>query len=231
MKVLQSSFFRALCAVVVGVLLLKYHESTVTWISIAIGVLFFLSGIVSCAAYYVARKQARNNQEVDEDGSPVSQPKPTFPIVGVGSIILGVILALMPASFTNEMLYVLAAILILGGISQVVGLMSVRKFTHIGLYYWIAPMVVLLVGVVGILKPGDISKNPLLVVGWGMVLYGVVEAINFIKISAARRRKAKADSALLAKRQSVAASKQEADCDVEPSEVGKEDDYQEFSGE
>ena len=39
MKVLQSSLFRALCAIIVGVLLIKYREDTVTWITIAMGVL------------------------------------------------------------------------------------------------------------------------------------------------------------------------------------------------
>ena len=49
MRIVQSSFFRALCAVIIGALLIKYREQTVTWMTIVIGVMFFLSGVVSCA--------------------------------------------------------------------------------------------------------------------------------------------------------------------------------------
>ena len=37
MKILQSSFFRALTAIAVGVLLIKYPDNTVTGMVIAIG--------------------------------------------------------------------------------------------------------------------------------------------------------------------------------------------------
>ena len=57
MRIWQSAVFRALCAIIVGALLLKYREETVTWITILIGVLFLLSGIVSVVAYYTARKR------------------------------------------------------------------------------------------------------------------------------------------------------------------------------
>ena len=58
MKVIQSSFFRALCAIIVGALLIQYREQTVTWITIAIGVLFFLSGVFSLLSYMSAKRSA-----------------------------------------------------------------------------------------------------------------------------------------------------------------------------
>ena len=58
MRVLQSSFFRAIIAIVIGALLVQYREQTVQWITIAIGVMFFLSGIISCATYFSARRSA-----------------------------------------------------------------------------------------------------------------------------------------------------------------------------
>ena len=38
MKTVQTAFIRAIIAVVVGLLLIKYREDTVTWITIIIGV-------------------------------------------------------------------------------------------------------------------------------------------------------------------------------------------------
>ena len=93
MKILQSSVFRAICAIAVGIMLIKYPDNTVTWITIAIGVLFLLSGIISMVAYYHALKNVSEYKITDAEGNVVAgDTKPTFPIVGVGSAILGLIL-------------------------------------------------------------------------------------------------------------------------------------------
>ena len=51
MKVIQSSVVRALVAIVVGVMLILYRKATLEWMVIITGVLFFLSGCLSCLAY------------------------------------------------------------------------------------------------------------------------------------------------------------------------------------
>ena len=58
MKIFQSSIFRAICAIVVGALLIKYPDDSVTWLTVAIGVLFLLSGIIALMAYLNAKKHA-----------------------------------------------------------------------------------------------------------------------------------------------------------------------------
>ena len=58
MKVVQSSIFRAVVAFIVGVLLVKYREDTMKWITITAGLLFFVSGLISCAVYYLERRKA-----------------------------------------------------------------------------------------------------------------------------------------------------------------------------
>ena len=64
MKVIQSSLFRSVSAILVGVLVIKYREQAVTWITICIGVLFFLSGVISCATYYGNRKNTDKTEVV-----------------------------------------------------------------------------------------------------------------------------------------------------------------------
>lgn len=192
MKILQSSFFRALCAIIVGALLIKYREQTVTWMTIAIGILFFLSGVISCATYFVARRRKDAPQVFDANGQQISGFKPTFPIVGLGSLILGIILALMPTTFINWLIYILASILILGAVSQFVNLAAVSRYARVGFYYWIMPSLILLIGLVAIIHPSTIASAPLFVIGWCMVVYGVVEMINALKISRIHRITAKA---------------------------------------
>lgn len=186
MKWIQGSFFRAICAVIVGALLIKYREETVRWITIAMGVLFFLSGLISVVIYYSSRKQADDIQVYDANGKLLTGSRPAFPIVGLGSMILGIILAMMPTTFVTGLTYIFAAILILGAINQYANLAGVTKFCKVGYFYWILPSVILLVGLIAIVKPSWIATAPLFIIGWCMVIYGVAELLNAIELHIAR---------------------------------------------
>lgn len=197
MKILQSSIFRAIISIIVGVLLIKYRDETVTWITIAIGVLFFLSGVISLTTFYGAKKNYEKLSNVtvtDANGNMITGEKPNFPIVGLGSLILGVILALMPNTFVTGLMYILAAILILGAINQFVNLATATKFAHVGFFFWIMPSLILLVGLIAVIHPSTIATAPLFVIGWCMLLYGVVECINALKIHACKKNFEKATS-------------------------------------
>ncbi len=189
MKVLRSSIFRAVCAIIVGALLVKYREQTVTWITVLIGVIFLVSGIISITAWFSAkRKGGTGDVDIyDAQGNLLTPPVPPFPIVGLGSVILGAVLALFPNSFVNGLMYILAAMLILGALSQFFSLTAARRFAKIGFVWWIVPTLVLLVGLVAIVKPSFIASAPLLVLGWCMIVYGVVDLIDAIKINQCRK--------------------------------------------
>jgi len=192
MKILQSSVFRAICAIAIGIMLIKYPDNTVTWITIAIGVLFLLSGIISMVAYYHAIKHVSEYTITDAEGRVVSGQKPTFPIVGVGSAILGLILALTPTVFVKALMYIIGAVLILGAINQFMNLLNGRKYGKIGFGYWIFPSVILLTGLFVIIKPLTPAAMAMLVLGWCTLLYGVTELINSLKIYNEKRKFTKA---------------------------------------
>lgn len=192
MKILQSSFFRAICAIAVGILLIKYPDNTVTWITIAIGILFLLSGVISMVAYYHALKNVSEYTITDAEGNVVSGQKPTFPIVGVGSAILGLILALTPTVFVKALMYIIGAVLVLGAVNQYMSLLNARKYGKIGFGYWIFPSVILLTGLFVIIKPLAPAEMAMLVLGWCSLLYGVTELINALKIHNEKRKFKKA---------------------------------------
>ena len=194
MKVVHSSFFRAICAIIVGALLIQYREQTVTWITIAIGVLFFLSGIISLATYFSAKRKVADMPVVyDANGKQITGLRPNFPIVGLGSLILGLILALMPNTFVTSLMFILSAILILGALTQFINLATAAKIGHVGIVFWIFPSVILLIGLLAVIKPSAIASAPLFVIGWAMLVYGVVECINAFKISNNKRKWQKAE--------------------------------------
>ncbi|MBR0165975.1 MAG: DUF308 domain-containing protein [Prevotella sp.] len=188
MKILQSSVFRAICAIAIGILLIKFPDNTVTWITVAIGILFLLSGIISLVVYVHARKNVSEYKITDAQGRVVAGEKPTFPIVGVGSIILGFLLALTPNIFITALMYIIGAILILGAINQYMNLINARKYGKIGFGYWIFPSVILLIGLYVIIKPLAPASMAMLVLGWCSLLYGVTEMINSLKFYSDKRK-------------------------------------------
>lgn len=190
MKVFRSSVFRALCAIVIGALLVKYREQTVTWITVAIGVIFLVSGIISITAWFSSKRKGNTNgvDIYDAQGNLITMPAQPFPVVGLGSVILGGVLAMFPDSFVNGLTYVIAIMLILGALTQFFNLTVARRFANIGIVWWIFPTLVLLVGLVAVVKPSFIASAPLLVLGWCIIVYGAVDLIDSIKIHQCRRQ-------------------------------------------
>ncbi len=182
MKIFHSSIFRALCAIVVGVLILKYPQDGVTWLTMAVGELFLISGIVALIAYWYARQHSGDYVITDQKGRIISGGQPTFPIVGAGSVLLGLVLVIAPGKFVDGLMYVLGGIMILGGIQQLINLSVVRRLGKVSFAFWICPALILLTGLYVILRPMETATLSLQILGWCSLLYGVTELINSLQI-------------------------------------------------
>ena len=199
MKVLQISAIRAIIVLVTGFLLVRYREETMTWMTITVGILFLLSGLVSCVAYYfekekVAKKTAKAEQQEGQQEEE-NLKSPSFPIAGVGSIALGIILAVMPNTFITWVVYILAALLILGAVNQFMNLARSRQYARVPVYMWLFPTVILAVAILLISKPIETAQLPLLVLGWAFMYYGVLEFILIIRMYLVRKSYEKAEEA------------------------------------
>ena len=201
MKVLQISAVRAIIVLVTGFLLVKYREDTMTWMTITVGVLFLISGLVACMLYYfekekVAKKTAKaalqEGQQEEED-----LKSPSFPIAGVGSIVLGIILAVMPNTFTTWMVYILSALLILGAVNQFMNLARSRQYARVPVYMWVFPTVSMVVAILLISRPieTDALFFTLKVIGWAFMYYGVLEFVLIIRMYLLRKAYDKAEAA------------------------------------
>ena len=182
MKILRSSVFRAICAIITGILLINNPDSTVRWITIAIGVMFLVSGVISCATYLNARKNAVGAEIYDAEGRLIASPRPPFPLVGIGSILLGLILAVIPGTFVKSLMYVLGVLIILGAVNQFIALAGARRVFRVPAWFWICPSVILITGIFVIVKPMESAELPLLIIGWCLLFYGVTECVNAVKI-------------------------------------------------
>lgn len=188
MKVLQSSVFRAICAIIIGILLINNPDNTVKGITIAIGLLFLVSGAISCAVYLNARTHASDTEIYDAQGRLIVTGKPTFPIVGIGSVLLGLILTIVPGLFVKSLMYFLGAIIILGAINQFMVLANAKRMFRVPLWFWICPSVIFLTGLLVLIKPMETASLPLLIIGWCLLLYGATECVNAFKIHRERKR-------------------------------------------
>ena len=199
MKVLQISAIRAIIVLVTGFLLVRYREETMTWMTITVGILFLLSGLVSCMVYYlekekVAKKTATSEQQEGQQEEE-NLKSPSFPIAGVGSIVLGIILAVMPNTFITWVVYILAALLILGAVNQFMNLARSRQYARVPVYMWLFPTVILAIAILLISKPIETAQLPLLVLGWAFMYYGVLEFILIIRMYLVRKSYEKAEDA------------------------------------
>ena len=199
MKVLQISAIRAIIVLVTGFLLVKYREETMTWMTITVGILFLLSGLVSCIAYYFEKeKVAKNTAKAEQQEGQQEEENlksPSFPIAGVGSIVLGIILAVMPNTFITWVVYILAALLILGAVNQFMNLARSRQYARVPVYMWLFPTVILATAILLISKPIETAQLPLLVLGWAFMYYGVLEFILIIRMYLVRKSYEKAEDA------------------------------------
>ena len=200
MKAIKSSIFRALCAVAVGALLVKYRQEMVQWMTITIGILFLLSGIVAVSVAYISRQNVRKQlQSAAETASNDPSSATANNAIkmqkgwkwsisaGVGSMILGAVLALMPGTFVNFLIYILSAFLILGAIQQFVSLATASRLGSISILFWIMPSLLFIAGIVALAYPEAIASAPLFFIGWCMIIYGIVECVNSIKTYRCRK--------------------------------------------
>ena len=199
MKVLQISAIRAIIVLVTGFLLVRYREETMTWMTITVGILFLLSGLVSCIAYYfekekVAKKTATSEQQEGQEEEE-NLKSPSFPIAGVGSIALGIILAVMPNTFITWVVYILAALLILGAVNQFMGLASSRQYSQVPVFYWFFPTAILVVAILVISKPIEAAALPLQIIGWSLMCYGLIELVLLIRLYNVKKKFEKAEDA------------------------------------
>ena len=191
-----------------GILIVKYREDMVTWLTVGLGAIFFISGIISCVSYYIQRKhvlkmRAEGITLFDSEGKPVGQSMPTFPIVGVGSLILGVILASMPETFLIWLTYIFAAIILLVSVYQIADLIVANRYGRVGWAYWVMPIIMLLAAVVALVNPESISSSPLFFLGWAMIISGAVMIVNVLKIYTVRRAAEKRAADLAKKAESA----------------------------
>ena len=110
---------------------------------------------------------------------------------------MGIILAVMPNTFTTWMVYILSALLILGAVNQFMNLARSRQYARVPVYMWVFPTVSMVVAILLISRPieTDALFFTLKVIGWAFMYYGVLEFVLIIRMYLVRKAYDKAEAA------------------------------------
>ena len=155
---MNYSIIRCICALVIGVLLVAWPEAAILYLVITIGVLFLVPGLFSLSGYLIRGKQ---------DGSRF--------------LLFGLWLMIMPAFFVGILMYVLGAVLVLAGISQIVNLSAARSWTVVPGGFFVIPVLVLIAGIVVLFNPFTAAAVPFIILGVSSIVYGLSDLINIIR--------------------------------------------------
>ena len=87
-------------------------------------------------------------------------------------------------------MYLLGAVFVFAGISQIVGLLDARSYANVSTGFMVMPVLILLSGLLVLVNPFAAASVPFIILGVSSTVYGVTELINFYKF---RRKAPKAE--------------------------------------
>lgn len=173
MKTMNYALIRILFAIVIGLVLVIWPDAAASYIVITVGVAFLIPGIISLFGFF-----ARKKSEGD--------PEPRFPIEGVGSLLFGLWLILMPDFFADVLMFLLGFILIMGGVQQIASLSTARHWMPVPGAFYLIPSLILIAGVVALFNPTGVRNTAFIIIGISSLVYSLSELINWFKFM--RRR-------------------------------------------
>lgn len=167
MKSLNFAFWRALAALVIGVLLVVYPNEIGNYFIIIIGIFFLIPSLISLISFALIN----NNEEKHR----------RFPIESVGSLLFGLWLIITPGFFADLLTYLLGFILIMGGIQQIASLLGAKKWMVVPAGFYVMPVLILLAGMLALFNPGGVRSTAFIIIGVAAIAYALTDLMNWFR--------------------------------------------------
>lgn len=167
MKTLNFAFWRALAALIIGVLLVMYPNEIGNYFIIIIGIVFLVPSIISLISHFFV-----NNKE------GISR---RFPIEAIGSLLFGLWLMITPGFFADLLTYLLGFILIMGGVQQIASLLAARKWSEVPGGFFVMPVLILLAGLFALFNPGGVRSTAFIIIGVAAIVYAMTDLLNWFR--------------------------------------------------
>ena len=169
MKGLSYSFLRAICALVIGLVLVMFPDQAGDYLVITIGVIFLVPSLISIIGYFAQNTEMRRR----------------FPIEGVGSLLFGLWLIIMPGFFADLLTFVLGFILVMGGVQQIASLSAARRWMPVPYGFYAVPVLILLAGLVALFNPTGVRSTAFIIIGISSLVYAASELLNWFSLRVA----------------------------------------------
>ena len=163
MRVLGYSLMRAVCALVIGMILVMFPDQASNYFVITIGVIFLVPSLISIIAYTANGKKKQQR----------------FPIEGIGSLLFGLWLIIMPHFFSNLLTIILGFILLMGGIQQLASVSTLRALVKVSYRYYVVPTLILIAGLVALFNPTGVQRTAFIIIGISCMVYAFSEFFNW----------------------------------------------------
>ena len=163
MRVLGYSLTRAVCALVIGMILVMFPDQASNYFVITIGVIFLVPSLIGIIAYTTNGKKKQQR----------------FPIEGVGSLLFGLWLIIMPHFFSNLLTIILGFILLMGGIQQLASVSTLRTLVKVSYRYYVVPTLILIAGLVALFNPTGVQRTAFIIIGISCMVYAFSEFVNW----------------------------------------------------
>lgn len=163
MKFIGGYVFRAMCSLLVGLLLVINAEKMPSILVSVIGVLFLIPGCSGVLMYLWSRL------------NPNAIIKTSFPIVSIGSILFGAYLLAFPQEFANYLIILMGVIITLAGLSQLGNMYVNRRVTPLSWILMIMPFVLIGIGVYSLMHAQEAAKITFQIIGGTLIYYGLTD--------------------------------------------------------
>ena len=170
MKGLSYSFLRAVCALVIGLVLVMFPDQAGDYFVITIGIIFLVPSLISVIGYFAQNAEMRRR----------------FPVEGVGSLLFGLWLIVMPGFFADLLTFVLGFILVMGGVQQIASLSAARRWMPVPGGFYVVPALILIAGLIALFNPTGVRSTAFIIIGVSSLVYAASELVNWFKFT--RRR-------------------------------------------
>lgn len=191
---------RCVCVLLVGVLLVVYRSEWAQMLIVLAGAVFFVCGLVSVIVWLVRKGQDEPFEpkvislaDDDTQGKPLEPSARKrrgvpFPLLGIGSALLGLLLMVGSKGFVSVFVYVVGAALVLLSIYQLVALSRIHHEVRIPGWLFVVPVASILFGLLALWNPGMAVSLPFLLVGVGCIVSGVGDAIALLMYAVKRKK-------------------------------------------
>ena len=176
----KASELTADCQCIGAAKLVVFPDQAGDYFVITIGVIFLVPSLVSIIGYFAQSTEMRSR----------------FPVEGVGSLLFGLWLIIMPGFFADLLTFVLGFILVMGGVQQIASLSAARRWMPVPGGFYVVPVLILLAGLVALFNPTGVRSTAFIIIGISSLVYAASELLNWFKFT--RRRPKTPDASVKA---------------------------------